>query len=998
MAALRYKNSYRCAQSLQQFYTGGPFAVSSDGTFLVCACDDTIKIVDSSNASIKATIEGDSEAVTALALSPNDTILFSASHSRQIRVWDLSTLKCIRSWKGHDGPVLAMACDASGGLLATAGSDRKVLVWDVDGGFCTHYFKGHKGIVTYIIFHPDPNRLLLFSGSDDATVRVWDLVTKKCAATLGEKHFSAVVSLAISEDKSLLLSAGRDKVVNIWDLNDYSFKTTIATHEVLEAVCVICSGSAFYDILSSHKPRKSKSGTQEVYFLTAGERGLVRIWNSEGAVCLFEQKTSDVAFSPDSDDLRRGFTAARMLPCDQGLLCITADQQFLFYSLLKHSDEVLDLSLHKRLIGYNEEIVDMKFLGEDEKFLAVATNLEQVRVYDLASMSCSYVLAGHTGIVLCLDTCISSSGRTLIVTGSKDNSVRLWEAETRKCIGVGTGHMGAVGAVAFSKKQRNFVVSGSSDHTIKVWSFDGLIGDYEEPSSIKAKAVVAAHDKDINSLAVAPNDSYICSGSQDRTACVWKLPDLVFVVKFKGHKRGIWSVEFSPVDQCVLTASGDKTIKLWAIADGSCLKTFEGHTSSVLRASFIARGTQFVSCGGDGLLKLWTVKSNECIATYDQHEDKAWALAVGKKTEMLATGGGDAVINLWHDSTAADKEEAFRKEEEGVLRAQELENAVLDADYAKAIQIAFELRRPHKLFELLSELCRKMNATDHVRKALEPLGKEEIRLLFEYIREWNTKPKLCHIAQFILFQIFSMLPPTEIVEVRGIGELLEGLIPYSQRHFSRIDRLERSTFLLDYTLMGMSVIEPEGDIRQIDNRSSQEEVTKTISEGNDRRDPDNGSEKKGNAESVYYDSAEANTEAITEPTADTQQKKRKRQKAKKSGDVDSSEKKLNDENQSKDPAEANTDGIMDPTAELQQKKKKRRKSKKPGDDDGSEEKTNAEMFDGPAEKSTETITEPATETPQKKKKNRKSKKSRDVAQEGISVLHGMEGPAIAMQA
>ena len=47
----------------------------------------------------------------------------------------------------------------------------------------------------------------------------------------------------------------------------------------------------------------------------------------------------------------------------------------------------------------------------------------QVRVYDLASMSCSYVLAGHTEIVLCLDTCVSSSGRSLIVTGSKDNNV-----------------------------------------------------------------------------------------------------------------------------------------------------------------------------------------------------------------------------------------------------------------------------------------------------------------------------------------------------------------------------------------------------------------------------------------------------------------------------------------------------------------------------------------------------------------------------------------------
>lgn len=45
-------------------------------------------------------------------------------------------------------------------------------------------------------------------------------------------------------------------------------------------------------------------------------------------------------------------------------------------------------------------------------------------------------------------------------------------------------------------------------------------------------------------------------------------------------------------------------------------------------------------------------------------------------------------------------------QEEGVLKGQELENAVLDANYTKAIQIAFELRRPHKLFELFSGLCR----------------------------------------------------------------------------------------------------------------------------------------------------------------------------------------------------------------------------------------------------------------------------------------------------
>lgn len=56
-----------------------------------------------------------------------------------------------------------------------------------------------------------------------------------------------------------------------------------------------------------------------------------------------------------------------------------------------------------------------------------------------------------------------------------------------------------------------------SDHTIKVWSLDGLLDDAEQPINLKAKAVVAAHSKDINSLAVAPNDSLVCSGSQVST-------------------------------------------------------------------------------------------------------------------------------------------------------------------------------------------------------------------------------------------------------------------------------------------------------------------------------------------------------------------------------------------------------------------------------------------------------------------------------------------------
>lgn len=61
-------------------------------------------------------------------------------------------------------------------------------------------------------------------------------------------------------------------------------------------------------------------------------------------------------------------------------------------------------------------------------------------------------------------------------------------------------------------------------------------------------------------------------------------------------------------------------------------------------------------------------------------------------------------------------------------------------------------------------------------------------------------------------------------QVKGIGELLEGLIPYSQRHFNRIDRFVRSSFLLDYTLGEMSVIDPETETEYPKEKKKEKEV------------------------------------------------------------------------------------------------------------------------------------------------------------------------------
>lgn len=54
----------------------------------------------------------------------------------------------------------------------------------------------------------------------------------------------------------------------------------------------------------------------------------------------------------------------------------------------------------------------------------------------------------------------------------------------------------------------------ASDRTIKVWSFEDVLEDADQEAELKTKAVVAAHGKDINSLAISPNDGLVCSGSE----------------------------------------------------------------------------------------------------------------------------------------------------------------------------------------------------------------------------------------------------------------------------------------------------------------------------------------------------------------------------------------------------------------------------------------------------------------------------------------------------
>ncbi|KAJ3345120.1 Transducin (beta)-like 3 [Entophlyctis luteolus] len=827
------KTNLAASRVLDPFYTGGhAHAATSVGGvagargYVLAGVDGAISVMDVDSGALRATIKGeDADEFTCFACAPDGLTVVTAARSLLLAIVKLDfapsaeatttrdshagAVKTMRTWKAHDAPVLTMAFDASSTLVATGSADSTIRIWDVDRGFATHLFKGHSGVISALAFsnpvtaNANANSILLASASDDCKVRIWDLEAKRCLHIL-DNHVSVVRGVAFSASGSFLVSGGRDKILNLWDVRSGQLVKTVPTQEAMEAVGLVPE-QIRRKIVSNYS---LSTGALVAY--TGGEKGALRLWDLSGE--------GKVVAQPEEQDIGSDVEISQILVLETQLIAVTSDHNFLFYDAFSSK-----LPRTHQIIGYNEEVVDLQFATPTQNCLAVASNSPQIKLMHLESSRCD-VLYGHSGTVLCLD--VSADG-AFLASGSKDRSAIVWRftedenggsfSKAASCL----GHVEAVGAVAFSKKANSarFLVTGSQDRTIKVWDCVALDKTKHVAPNLKTSFTFLAHDKDINAISVAPNDKIFASGSQDKTAKIWSATDGSLLGTCTGHRRGVWSVQFSTIDKVLATASADKTIRLWSLSDYSCVKTFEGHLNSVLKVSFLSLGTQLVSSGSDGLVKLWNIKNAECVGTFDNHEDKIWALAVRFDEDLIISGGADSRITVWRDCTAEDRELADRELTEKVEKEQDFLNFLQKKDYKNAIVLAMELDKPMRLLQLFKEVKKMrthstsatgLHSVDNFIRSLE--GKQ-LEQLLGYIKDWNTHTKHAHIAQQLLYLILNQHSASKLMETKKIKDLLESLLVYSERHYGHLDDLLKQSFFLSYTLDQMDdMLGGEGEI------------------------------------------------------------------------------------------------------------------------------------------------------------------------------------------
>ncbi|WP_392476446.1 AAA-like domain-containing protein [Nostoc sp. C110] len=569
--------------------------ISPDSSLVASASmDRTIKLWRRDGREI-ATLKGHQGAVKSVKFSPDGQILASGSEDGYIILWQHapkdSSWRIYKTFQAHTASVWGIAFSRDGQTIASASWDTKVKVWQRDGQLLRTFQNYTKGF-REVAFSPDGQTIA--AGSFDGTVKLWRRDTSgwQNAKTLQplQGHTSWVLGVAFSPDGQTIASASEDTTVKLWQ-------------------------------------RDRTHGSYRLYKTLIG--------HSAGV--------SGVAFSPNG----------------QTIASASLDKTIKLWDI--------DGIERTTLRGHSASVWGVTF-SPDGSFIATAGAENLVRLWQSENPFQKSAIAHKGGI---WSIAIASDSST-IATASHENTVKFWSpgGKLQKTL----TQKGSVSQVSFSEDNK-LIALPSEDDTVQLKRRDGtLIASYKNPDGKITGALLSpngraiaipnadnnvriwrvgqptlqilkGHQAEIWEVAFSPDSQLIASASEDNTVKLWTLKGKLLST-FVGHSAAVWTVAFSPDGKMVASGSGDNTIKLWTL-EGKLLQTFIGHTAAIWGIAFSPDGKRLASGSGDGTVKLWKLDGTE-ITTLRGHTAAIRQIAISRDGKILASGGDDNMLILWN--------------------------------------------------------------------------------------------------------------------------------------------------------------------------------------------------------------------------------------------------------------------------------------------------------------------------------------------------------------
>ena len=267
----------------------------------------------------------------------------------------------------------------------------------------------------------------------------------------------------------------------------------------------------------------------------------------------------------------------------------------------------------------------------DGRMLASPSRDQTIRLWDAETGECLRTLEGHEGGVN--SVAFDPAGRTL-ASGGEDNTVKVWGASTGKVLRTLEGHWGVVVSVAFDPASAT-LASGSEDRTVKVW----------EPATGKVIRTLEGHEALVASVAFDPAGRTLASGAVDLTLKLWEPASGKLLRTLAADRRGgrVYSVAFDAAGS-MLASGCHRTLDLWDPVSGRLVRTLEGHTGAVHQVQFSCDGRLLASKSNDDSVLFWRCDTWETVARIPEEKDEHnwWSgLAFHPGLPLLATVGSD---------------------------------------------------------------------------------------------------------------------------------------------------------------------------------------------------------------------------------------------------------------------------------------------------------------------------------------------------------------------
>ncbi|CAG9537098.1 unnamed protein product [Cercopithifilaria johnstoni] len=238
----------------------------------------------------------------------------------------------------------------------------------------------------------------------------------------------------------------------------------------------------------------------------------------------------------------------------------------------------------------------------------------------------SCILKGHDEHVI---TCLQIHG-DLIVTGSDDNTLKIWSASKAVCLQTLTGHTGGVWSSQMSEDGKT-VTSGSTDRTVRVWCVE----------TGRCLHCLQGHTSTVRCMTL--REDRLVTGSRDTSIRLWNIEDGTCIRILQGHVAAVRCVQFDGIR--IVSGAYDFSIKVWDAESGRCLHTLTGHSNRVYSLLFDSERDIVVSGSLDTTIKIWNIRDGVCTQTLTGHQSLTSGMQL--RGNILVSGNADSTIKIW---------------------------------------------------------------------------------------------------------------------------------------------------------------------------------------------------------------------------------------------------------------------------------------------------------------------------------------------------------------